>query len=272
MIISNCLCKNKSKFIPYIEYKNEKVFKEYEGIKLIRCLNCNLLKTIYPKDHKTAEAESRPEQHEKSKAELVKAFEKITKIIKKYKKRGRVLDVGCSSGIFMEVLNKKSYAVSGIEANKQAYVLAREKFPHQVFLGTLTQYLRKNVTKFDIVIYNHVLEHIPNLVDEFKAIKKILHKKGLLVLGLPNTDNIVFKLRKKYWESLMPSEHLWHFSKNYIKNYLTQNGFKILDVSFSNHARKDYSLIKKIYFNVLTTINKLINSGESMLIISKYDN
>lgn len=272
---SACLCsKKRSMFTPYISYKNEAVFKDYEGIIIGKCKKCRLLKTFTPENMSFNPKQSRNNMYESQRSYFVKLFSPIVKKIKQYKSSGNVLDVGCSSGILLELLKKENYDVFGIEPNKQSFNLARKKFGKRIFHGILTQLyysvlIRSSKQKFDVVIYNHVLEHIEDVQLELKLVKRILKKDGIFVLGLPNIDNCIFFLRKKYWEPLMPLEHIWHFSKKIINDFLKNNKFKILDITFSNDDRKDYPFMKKLYFQILSSINGILHTGEAMLLISK---
>lgn len=267
---SVCLCsKKQSMFAPYIFYKNETVFKDFEGIVIGKCKKCGLLKTFPPKNRNFNPKQSRKDMYESRKSFFINLFTPIVEKIKRYKISGQVLDVGCSSGILMELLAKEKYEVFGIEPNKNAFIMAKRKFRGKVFHGTLSPFRKKHSMKFDVIIYNHVLEHIEDIKTEILFMKESLKKDGIFVLGLPNTNNIIFFLRKKYWEPLMPLEHVWHFSKNYLTSFLNKNGFTVCDVSFSDDSRNNYPFLKRIYFFVLSFVNKLLYTGEAMLIISK---
>jgi len=213
--------------------------------------------------------QSRKDMYESRKSFFVDLFTPIVDKIKQYKPSGKILDVGCSSGILLELLKKETYDVFGIEPNKKAFLIAKKRFGQNIFYGILKSFIKKSKKKFDVIIYNHVLEHIEDINTELSLIKKSLKKNGIFVLGLPNTSNCIFYLRKKYWEPLMPLEHIWHFSKKIISDFLKKNRFKILDITFSNDDRKDYPFMKRLYFKILSSLNDILHTGEAMLIVAK---
>ncbi|MCX7881066.1 MAG: class I SAM-dependent methyltransferase [Patescibacteria group bacterium] len=270
MIISSCICQNKSFFKPVIKYSlKEKIFKDFRGAIIGECLNCKVLKTVI-KPKLFNPKISHIDVYQNKKEEFIEIFLPVVNEIKKLVVDGSILDVGCGTGILLTLLKKAGYQVCGIEPNLKAYQISKKKLPHKIFLGTADKFFKKNPNKkFNIVIYNHVLEHIENFNEEFTFMKKFLRKNGFLVIGTPNINNVIFKLRKKYWEGLRTNEHIWHFSENYLINYLKKNGFKIKKVTFNNDKRRDYPLLKQLYFNLLNLINKLLNTGEAVTIYAQ---
>ena len=80
---------------------------------------------------------------------------------------------------------------------------------------------------------------------------------------------MIFKIRRKFWESLLPNEHVWHFNTRYLVQYLQKQKFEIVRVGFEDDARKTYPLLKRIYFTLLSFLNKIMGSGEAVLIIAQ---
>jgi predicted SAM-dependent methyltransferase len=63
----------------------------------------------------------------------------------------------------------------------------------------------------------HVLEHVPNLYEQIKELKRLLKPSGTLIVAVPN-----FKLRCKtlrhFWAAY-DADPFWHFSKKAIKHF-----------------------------------------------------
>lgn len=268
MITSHCCCdKNTHDFSEYIVYRQETTFKEYEGTVIGKCSSCGLLRTFAPKQSKFNPKQSDYSFYEKNINLFTRLFGPNVRGIQKYVSRGTVLDIGCSSGLLLGLLKNKGYKVFGIEPNKYAFRLAKNKFGNAIFHGTLDTYISKKV--FDVVILSHVLEHVENPVVVIEIIKRMLAKNGILLIGIPNTRNIIFLLRRKYWEYLRPNEHVWHFSDTYLINMLKNNGFTVLEKWYVNDSRSDYRFVKRLYFQFLCFLNTIFGMGETVTVICK---
>lgn len=268
MISHICICSplSPTRFTPIIRYINERVFTTAEGTIIAHCISCGVLRTFPSKTNHFEPKTSKVEMYEQNRDSFAAIFEPIITRINKYSPGKSILDVGCSTGILMSELAKQGFDVAGIEPNRSAFMQAQKRFGNKVHYGTLTDYQHKQ--KFDAIIYNHVLEHIPDVLAELNQAASLLNTKGILIIGVPNTHNIIFTLRQKYWESLLPIEHIWHFSAAYLTRLLSRHGFEIIDTSFSDHTRADYPWKKRLYFSVLSGINKLFLTGESVLIVA----
>lgn len=268
MIVDSCVCGEGTIFTTFIRYENETTFAAYEGLAIVRCTKCGLLKTsgsykrINPKV-------SNADFYENNMPIFSNYFRNVVERIRRYQRSSRVLDVGCASGICMRVLSQNGFSAYGLEPNRAVYKIVKQKFPRTVFPLTLKKLWQTKKLRFHTIIYNHVLEHVPDIRNEFSYIHKALLPGGLLVIGVPNTANCVFWLRGKYWESLLPNQHFWHFSTGYLVRYLTSQGFKILETSYNNHLRHDYPLTKRLYFKLLTILNTLFSTGEAVVIIAQ---
>ncbi len=273
MISSWCICQKKRVlFRKIIQFSlNDHTFPHYRGLSIAQCQFCKVLKTIPIKRKKQkTEPISTAKHYEDNSVAVSNSFQALIEKLKHYLTvQSTVLDVGCSTGIFLTLLKQFGYKTYGVEPNKSAMTIAQKKLKKNIFHGTLPSLLKINKKQFDCIVYNHTLEHIENVGRELTLIRRCLQKNGLLVVGVPNTSNIVYLIRKKYWESLLPDQHIWHFHTNYIKQLLIRYGFSILDISFSNHTRSDYPFLKKIYFQFLILCNSLFRTGEAVLIIAR---
>jgi SAM-dependent methyltransferase len=146
----------------------------------------------------------------------------------------RIIDIGCSLGLFLAEGRKRGWDTFGIEPSKQAADYAKG-----LGLEIETEPLsRKNVErfgKFDVVYMREVLEHIPDPVNLLQLAKRLLRPKALLCIVVPNDynpfqialrDNLDFPA---WWEA--PPEHINYFDVSSLKHMVIAQGFEFLTLS-----------------------------------------
>lgn len=136
---------------------------------------------------------------------------------------GRVLDVGCGNGDFLQSLKRRGWEVHGVEYSAEAAELARAK-GIAVYRGELTGAAFPE-SFFDVVTLWHVTEHLPHPLTELAEVRRILRDDGLLVLEVPNSDCLTRKLCGARWSQLDVPRHLQHFTPKTLEQALSYAGF-----------------------------------------------
>jgi len=175
-------------------------------------------------------------------------YQKMNKI-KKIKKTGKILDVGCGAGYFLAVAKENGWETRGVEISKIAASYARKKFGIDVFAGELADAGYPN-EYFDVVTLWHVLAHLPNPSETLAEVNKVLKKDGLLVLTVPNINGFQAKIFKEFWFHLDVPRHLYFFELDLLEQMLRKNGFKILKVNHFSSELEAQGLIYSM-LNVL---------------------
>src|SRR3989344_2104623 len=138
----------------------------------------------------------------------------------------KILDVGCSSGLFGIQLKKTLDAeVWGIELDKKSAKIASKSL-NKVLCGDVSEII-KNLpdSYFDIIVFNDVLEHLIDPYGVLLKMKKKLSPEGLIVCSLPNIRYIVALKRlilDKQWKyddsGVLDKTHLRFFTLKSIKD------------------------------------------------------
>lgn len=115
-------------------------------------------------------------------------YEDIVKRIKRYKKKGNLLEVGCAGGHFLKFAESAGYQVKGVEISNTMAKLAREEFNLDVLAGTI-EGLGLPSQSFDIIYLGDLLEHVYNLKLFLEEIFRILKPSGLIYIDIPGTYN-----------------------------------------------------------------------------------
>lgn len=149
---------------------------------------------------------------------------------------GRLLDVGCGHGWFLEAAKQRGFDVLGIEPDTNICETLKGRclsFREGLFPNVLFH----NET-FDIIVFNDVFEHIEDSRILLRDCKKYLDPNGLLVLNLPSSRGIIYKCAKLFakigytafferlWQKGLPSPHIHYFNSENLCELLIESGFE----------------------------------------------
>ncbi|MCE5324535.1 class I SAM-dependent methyltransferase [bacterium] len=140
---------------------------------------------------------------------------------------GRLLDIGCSLGYFVEAANTRGWCASGVEISPYASEEAR-KMGLDVKTGVLEDAGYRDCS-FDCVTMWDVLEHVPDPTAHMIEVNRILSPGGMVVIGTPNLGHIRFRAQRENWRHLKPAEHIFYFMKSSISRLLDKTGFDLVD-------------------------------------------
>lgn len=141
--------------------------------------------------------------------------------------QGRLLDVGCATGICMEVGEECGWDVYGVDISEKAAEVARARFGTKV--ETLDFVSMKQTVKdyYDVIIMTDVLEHLNDVRLVMEKINRMLKPGGIIVIATVNTGGLLAKLMRKNW-FFIHRQHLVYFSKKNLKLFLKKMGFDVL--------------------------------------------
>jgi 2-polyprenyl-3-methyl-5-hydroxy-6-metoxy-1,4-benzoquinol methylase len=154
---------------------------------------------------------------------------KRSRFIVKYKHSGRLLDIGCATGFFLDGMRSQGkWELHGVEINPHVAEIARQRYGLEVRTGTLRE-AAYPAQFFDVITMWDVLEHLHQPLESLREIHRILKPDGLLVLRVPNIGSLDAKLFKRYWAGYDAPRHLYVFSPNTLREILRKAGFDLMD-------------------------------------------
>jgi len=159
-------------------------------------------------------------------------FEKINLFIKS-KKSGKILDLGCGTGLLLKYLYKKNpkFNLTGVDIIVKN---SKRKSKITYIKKEIFKFLPKK--KFSFVVSNMVIEHIPHIKLFIEHIKKISNKDSYCIILTINTDSFLYKISnylyylniKTPFIRLYDPHHLNHFSKKSLEKIFIKNGFNVI--------------------------------------------
>jgi 2-polyprenyl-3-methyl-5-hydroxy-6-metoxy-1,4-benzoquinol methylase len=124
---------------------------------------------------------------------------------------GRVLDVGCGAGDLLAHFATRGWETYGLDPGEAA-VEAAARRGAKVHQGTLADQ-PWDEGSFQLVTFNHALEHISEPIETLRAASRLLTPGGQLAIAVPNwacwQRRYLFRNR---WSALDLPRHLQHFS------------------------------------------------------------
>jgi SAM-dependent methyltransferase len=137
-------------------------------------------------------------------------------------RRGRLLDVGCSAGLFAELARAAGWEVAGIEPSRWLAGEARRRLGDVVLCARLEE-TDLPAASFDAVCLWDVLEHVADPAAFLARAAALLRPGGLLALNVPNLESWIARALGRRWPLLLP-EHLFFFSPASLRLLLDRQG------------------------------------------------
>jgi len=163
-------------------------------------------------------------------------FRRLLARIKNFRGGGQLLEVGSAYGWFLDQA-QSTFNVVGVEPDERVFDVARSRGV-PVRRGYFPGILRKE-ERYDVIVFNDVIEHIPDIVRVLESCKAHLVRDGILVLNLPSSTGVFYRVAKilfrcgraagfhRMWQVGLPSPHLHYFNERNLTELLKRNGFDV---------------------------------------------
>lgn len=253
--------------------------------RVVKCKNCGLIYVnprLKPELIVKGYSEGTDELFVSQADGRAKTFERCLNTIEKYKKYGKVLDIGTAGGTFLHVAKKHGWEVYGIEPNKWLCDWGKQKYGIDIKAGTFFDH-KYDENSFDVVTLWDVLEHVPDPRNMLTEIHKVLKPSGLLVVNYPDVGSWIAGLMGKRWVFWL-SVHLYYFTPKTIREMLKTTGFEVVKIKphfqtlalgYLAHRMKQYSptihRLAALFVNTLNLNDFLIPYwlGQTLVIARK---
>jgi dolichol-phosphate mannosyltransferase len=197
---------------------------------IVQCLDCGM---IYenPRESETAienqYAQVEDPTYERETGGRVRTFTRLLERIEGFTKPGRLVDVGCYLGVFLEIARQRGWQTKGIEPSAWAASKAAAKG-----LDVTNAPFRKaglEPGSFDTVTLWDVIEHLHDPLGVLRAAHRILRPGGMLALSTMDAQSFYARLMGRHWPWYMRM-HFYYFSRDSMARMLQAAGFKVLAI------------------------------------------
>lgn len=203
-------------------------------------------------------------------------WKKRLSILLHYKRSGTLLDVGTGDGFFLDFAgNFFSVDATEVSETGAAYVCSRGYSPAIGDICRLDIFERH----YDVITLWHVLEHLPFPGAALRTVARSLKCDGFLVIAVPNESASLIKHRLTgakgspfgflEWGREI---HMTHFTPPVLSNFLSTNGFRILEAGIDDvHLERTVKTVCAYYGNRLLNALFKLQFDKAMYFVCRLD-
>jgi SAM-dependent methyltransferase len=149
-------------------------------------------------------------------------YERLVRDLPAPRPGGRLLDVGCGNGEFLQRMRELGWNVAGHDLDPQAVNVVRA-LGIEVVGGPLAPDAFRE--PFDAITLHHVIEHVHDPVEVLAACRALLAPGGTLWIATPNAESMGWRRFGRHWMHLDCPRHLCVFSRRGLDAALERAGF-----------------------------------------------
>lgn len=209
--------------------------------RLVRCVNCGL---IFVNPRPAFEDLARQyegsyfhcphptfggyEDYESDREDIMRTFRGRMKLIRPLLGSGtpRLLDVGCATGIFLEVAREAGWHGEGLDISAYALARAQEK-GFEVHRGTLAS-ARLPAGGYDVITMWDLIEHVTDPAAVLAEGHRLLRPGGVLAISTPDAGSLLARVLGNRWLGFRSiDEHLYFFSRRSMGAMLETAGLTV---------------------------------------------
>jgi 2-polyprenyl-3-methyl-5-hydroxy-6-metoxy-1,4-benzoquinol methylase len=244
---------------------------------IVKCLRCGLVyQSPIPSSGEIVDAYDGvvDQRYEEERSGRLETFTRDLADVHRHERSGRLLDVGCHLGLFLDVARRAGWDVAGVEPSRWSVERARER-GLDVRHGTL-ETVEFPPESFDVITMWDVVEHLADPLAELRRMHGLLRPDGLLALSTMNVDALFPRLAGRRWPWYMQM-HLVYFSRRTLHNMLAKAGFRVVEMTAHKRVVRLSYLVSRIEpycspaYRVLDRLVRLTGQGDRLVAVDLGD-
>ena len=202
---------------------------------LVACAECSLIfvKERFTDDQLRSIYENLPDNFaytdDDNKKNLGHYFLKLKRLIEMRMPSGRILDVGCTDGSFLDLM--AGWDCYGSEISPPSFQAAQRRYGDHIFAKPLSE-LTGFGGFFDVITLQDVFDHMPDPAQALAQCQRMLKPGGLLVVKVHNIHCLYARFTGRHFYAIIPPTHLFYYSPRSIRVALEKSGFHTDRITF----------------------------------------
>lgn len=166
-------------------------------------------------------------------------------------KKSLVVEAGSNDGTFLkEIMNFSGSKVIGIDPSKNISRIAKKKNIKTIigyFNEKLSEKIKNSFGKADIIYGANVFNHVDDIDDFLKGVKRLIKDDGKLILEIPDLNSLINSIG---FDTIY-HEHRHYFSESSVYHALKKHGlycYKIQKINYMSGSLRVFASKKKIKY------------------------
>ena len=211
---------------------------QYHGLRIVRCLDCGhgyvwpvpsveFINSIYADNayyHGGHESIGFNDYSSLAPARK-KMFARHLAKIESHVEVGRILDVGCANGEFLNVARSRGWQVFGADPSAAR---SQAEADGIALVGATVHDAAIKRGSLDAITFWDVLEHVVDPISDLARARELLKPGGVLALTVPDSSNLVARTMGRSWFGYKTAgEHLQFFTHSSLRQALAKAGLTL---------------------------------------------
>ena len=165
---------------------------------------------------------------------LQKNFKARTRALLKYSTGGKLFEIGCAYGFFLEFA-QRHWKVEGCDISAAACEEARRQ-GYNVTCGDFL-HLPLKEEEYDAVALWDTIEHLARPDLYMQKASRLLKRGGIVCATTGDLGSTMARMRKHRWRLIHPPTHLYYFDRKSMERLMLKNGLEIIHFEHCGYSR-----------------------------------
>ena len=204
------------------------------GCDILQCRECGLGRTetsgfdptaYYTADYFSGRRADGYSDYLGAESVLRREFVRSVDFIRRYRSRGKLLELGCAYGFFL-MEAARYFDVAGIELAAEAAEHGRRAGLH-ILHGLADAANLQRIGPVDVIVLFDVMEHLPQPRETLALCCDYLNPDGIIVITTGDFGSTAARVAGARWRLMTPPQHLWFFTQESMRRLAVGLGLSL---------------------------------------------